>query len=97
MARLGPLSIDRLGAVPADALRALRLLPKIAANTRAMAKHTALLSDVSDALNRVATDTAELPAMRADMADVSEAVAVLGAMDTRMTAIEEAMPVLVEV
>jgi len=31
------------------------------------------------------------------MADVSAAVAVLGAMDTRMTAIEEAMPVLVEV
>jgi hypothetical protein len=71
MSRLGPL--DRLGALPTDTTRALRMIPEIAENTKAMEEHTALLADVVGKLT------------------------VLETMDARMAAIEEAMPVLVEV
>lgn len=42
---------------PADAVAALRKLPEIAENTRAMKEHTAALSRVAEALDRVAADT----------------------------------------
>lgn len=97
MSRLGPFSLDRIQAVPGDALRALRLVPEILESTREMASHTALLADVSAALQRVAADTAALPAMRRDMARVAERIDLLESMEQRMAGIEEAMPVLVEV
>jgi glycine cleavage system regulatory protein len=95
LSRLGPLG--RIPTMPGDALRALQTLPQIVENTREIAAHTALLADVSAALERVSADTAALPAIRRDMEVVAEKIGVLEAMDRRMAAIEQAMPVLVEV
>jgi DNA repair ATPase RecN len=80
-----------------DAVAALRVLPRIAEDTRAMASHTALLREVVQAIGNVGEDTAALPALRRDMARVAKGTGVLGPMDDRMATIEEAMPVLVEV
>jgi hypothetical protein len=71
MSRLGPL--ERLGALPTDVVAAIRMIPDITENTRRIAEHTAVLSQVL------------------------RQVEVLETMDARMAAIEEAMPVLVEV
>jgi len=65
---LGLPSLDRISALPADVLAALRLLPEIAENTRAMKEHTAALSEVAATLDRVAADTAALPPLREDLA-----------------------------
>ena len=97
MAPRVPLPFDRLLGVPADALAALRILPAIAEHTEAMEAHTALLRDVSRALDRVAGDTAALPKLRKEMERVGQATAILEPMDGRMASIEDAMPVLVEV
>ena len=97
MTRLGPVSLDRIGAAPGDALRALRLVPEILESTREMASHTTVLADVAAVLREVAGNTASLPAMRDEMSSVSEKLDVLKTMDARMASIEEAMPVLVEV
>ncbi|MEA2308465.1 MAG: hypothetical protein QOI65_751, partial [Thermoleophilaceae bacterium] len=62
-----------------------------------MVTHTAMLERIADGLDRVSADTHELAELRAEMASVREATAVLGPMDARMATIEGAMPVLVEV
>lgn len=70
-----PPSLPSLGSVtgiPADAVAALRRLPEIADNTRAMKEHTAALERVADALDRVAADTSVLPTMREDIKRVGE-------------------------
>jgi phage-related minor tail protein len=97
MAPLGLPSLDRISALPADVLGALRTIPEIVENTAAMREHTAHLTRVADALDRVAGDTAALPGLREEMAEVSGATSVLGGMDSRLATVEAAMPVLVEV
>ncbi len=67
MTPLGLPSLDKISALPADVLGALRTIPEIVENTRAMKEHTAQLSRVADALDRVAADTAALPPLRADL------------------------------
>ena len=62
MTPLGLPSLDKISALPADVLAALRTIPEIVENTRAMKEHTAQLARVADALDRVAADTAALPA-----------------------------------
>ena len=94
MTPLGLPSLDRISALPADVLASLRTIPEIVENTRAMTEHTAQLDRVADALDRVAADTAALPGLREEMAEVSGTV---GALDARLAAVEAAMPVLVEV
>jgi methyl-accepting chemotaxis protein len=72
---VAPPSLPSLGSVtgiPADAVAALRRLPEIADNTRAMKEHTAALERVAEALDRVAADTAALPTMREDIKRVGE-------------------------
>jgi len=72
---MAPPSLPSLGAVtgiPADAVAALRRLPEIADNTRAMKEHTAALERVAEALDRVAADTSALPTMRDDIKRVGE-------------------------
>ncbi len=87
---LGLPSIDRLSILPTGLHKALELIPEIARNT-------AILRDISRALEQVAGDTGALLGIRKDMSRVAKATSVLEAMDSRMAAIEEAMPVLVEV
>ncbi len=65
-------SFGGVTAFPADAIAALRRLPEIADNTRAMKEHTAALERVAEALDRVAADTGALPAMRKDIERVGE-------------------------
>lgn len=91
------LPLDRLPGLPRELLAALRLVPSIARHTEAMERHTSTLQDVLAALERVAGDTAALPALRSDMGRVAQTTSVLEPMDGRMAAIEGAMPVLVEV
>jgi len=78
---LGLPSLDRISALPADVLAALRLLPEIAENTRAMKEHTAVLAEVVAALDRVAGDTASLPPLRADLAEIGELPPTLGRLE----------------
>jgi hypothetical protein len=94
MTPLGLPSLDKISALPADVLGALRLIPEIVENTRAMKEHTASLGRVADALDRVAGDTAALPGLREEMAQVGTTIE---ALDGRLAAVEAAMPVLVEV
>ena len=54
-------SLGGFASLPSDAAAALRRLPEIADNTRAMKEHTAALSRVAEALDRVAGYTAALP------------------------------------
>jgi hypothetical protein len=73
-------SIPSLGGVtgfPADAIAALRKLPEIAENTRAMKEHTAALERVAAALDRVAADTAVLRTMDERMATIEAAMPLL--------------------
>jgi DNA repair ATPase RecN len=49
--------LDWLLGVPADVSSVLRILPEIAANTKAMSEHTARLVGVSDILERITQDT----------------------------------------
>jgi methyl-accepting chemotaxis protein len=72
MTPLGLPSLDKISALPADVLASLRTIPEIVENTRAMKEHTAQLSRVADALDRVAADTAVLPALRADLVVLNE-------------------------
>jgi methyl-accepting chemotaxis protein len=72
MPPLGLPSLDKISALPADVLGALRMIPEIVENTRAMEEHTAQLSRVADALDRVAADTSSLPALRADLVVLNE-------------------------
>jgi hypothetical protein len=105
VSRLGPL--DRIGALPSDAARALRLIPEIVENTRRMARHTAALADVSAALREVTTHTRAIPPMGEEVKQITRTLAILETvsgelsiletMDGRMAAIEKAMPVLVDV
>ncbi len=67
MTPLGLPSLDKISALPTDVLAALRTIPEIVENTRAMKEHTAQLTRVADALDRVAADTSALPALRDDL------------------------------
>jgi hypothetical protein len=90
-------SLSSVTGMPADAVAALRMLPEIAENTRAMKEHTAALSRVADALDRVAGYTAALPTMGEEIEQIGATVKSLDGVDKRVEAIEAAMPVLVEV
>ncbi len=81
MSPLGLPSIDRISALPADAVNAIRLIPEIVENTRAMREHTAALERVADALDRVAADASVLPALRDDMAQIGALPEVLARLD----------------
>jgi len=73
-------SLPNLGSVtgiPADAIAALRRLPEIADNTRAMKEHTAALERVAEALDRVAGDTGVLRGMDERMAKIEAAMPLL--------------------
>lgn len=90
-------SLNSFTGVPADAIAALRMLPEIAENTRAMKEHTAALTRVADALDRVAGYTGALPTMGEEIEQIGKTVNGLDGVDDRVAAIEAAMPVLVEV
>jgi methyl-accepting chemotaxis protein len=64
---LGLPSLDKISALPTDVIAALRTIPEIVENTRAMKEHTAQLTRVADALDRVAADTSALPVLRDDL------------------------------
>jgi hypothetical protein len=92
-----PLPLDKLIAIPADLIGALRVLPLIAEHTEAMRAHTAVLEDINAGIKGVSSDTEALPELKTNMQKVAETTAVLGPMDGRMATIEAAMPTLVEV
>jgi hypothetical protein len=48
VARLGLPSLERISAIPADVIGALRMIPEIVENTREVAAHTAVLSEVAE-------------------------------------------------
>jgi len=81
MTPLGLPSLDKISALPADVLGALRMIPEIVENTRAMKEHTAQLTRVADALDRVAADTSALPPLRADLVVLNELPETLGRLD----------------
>jgi methyl-accepting chemotaxis protein len=81
MSPLGLPSLDKISALPADVLGALRLIPEIVENTRAMKEHTAQLTRVADALDRVAADTSSLPLLRADLVVLNKLPETLGRLD----------------
>jgi hypothetical protein len=81
MTPLGLPSLDKISALPADVLGALRLIPEIVENTQAMKEHTAQLARVADALDRVAADTASLPPLRADLVVLNKLPETLGRLD----------------
>lgn len=85
-----PFALDRLPTLPLDLLSALKVLPDMARDTAAMAKHTAVLEEVAEA-------TRALPVLHNDMARVAEATESISRIDERLATIEAAMPVLVEV
>ena len=55
MSRIGLPSIDRLTGMPSDVVAGLRLLPDIAASTKAMERHSKALERVAKALDRLST------------------------------------------
>lgn len=85
-----PFSLDRLPGLPTDVLAALKVLPGMARDTAAMARHTEVLDEVAAA-------TGALPELREEMARVAAATESIARIDARMATIEEAMPVLVAV
>src|SRR4029077_18509017 len=56
-------------------------IPEIVENTRAMKEHTAQLSRVPDALDRVAADTSALPPWVADLVVLNKLPETLGRLD----------------
>lgn len=93
---LGLPSLDRISALPADVLAGLRLLPEIAENTRAMKEHTAVLAEVVAALDRVAGDTASLPPLRADLAEIGELPPTLGRLEGGIQGLDKGIEQLSE-
>jgi len=79
--------LDRLISLPSDVLAGLRMLPEIADSTSTMAEKTAVLPQVEKDLHDLCDQ----------MARVAESTSILDPMDDRMSNIEAAMPVLVEV
>jgi hypothetical protein len=73
--------------VPGELAAALRVLPEVLDALRRVGEDTRWMAE----------NTAELPAVRAHLDEVSEMTRVLPPMDERMANIEQAMPVLVEV
>jgi hypothetical protein len=80
----------RVLTAPGDVLSALRVLPSIANDTKAMAEAMRALPRLERQLREVANSTGTLP-------DVAERTEVLPGMDSRMATIAGSMPVLVEV
>jgi hypothetical protein len=70
-------SLSGFTSLPADAVAALRRLPEIADNTRAMKEHTAALERVAEALDRVADDTGVLRQMDERMATIEATMPLL--------------------
>ena len=70
-------NLGGVASLPTDAVAALRKLPEIAENTRAMKEHTAALSRVADALDRVATSTDALPGMKQEIGQILATLALL--------------------
>ena len=68
-----PNPLDRLLVLPAEALAVLRILPAMAEHTESMAGHTAVLSEMSATMDRVAKDTEALPTLRKAMVEALEA------------------------
>jgi hypothetical protein len=81
MTPLGLPSLNKISALPTDVLAALRTIPEIVENTRAMKEHTAQLTRVADALDRVAGDTSSLPALRDDLVVLNHLPETLGRLD----------------
>jgi methyl-accepting chemotaxis protein len=96
---MAPPGLPSLGGVagfPADAIAALRKLPEIADNTRAMKEHTAALERVAEALDRVAADTAALPAMRQDIKRVGELPEILDRLEAGIEGLDKGIDQLSE-
>lgn len=91
--------VPSLGGVtgfPADAIAALRKLPEIAENTRAMKEHTAALEQVVQALDRVAGDTDALPEMREDMKRIGALPETLDRLDAGIDRMDQSLALLSE-
>jgi hypothetical protein len=84
-------SISGVTGFPADAAAALRRLPEIAENTRAMKEHTAALERVAAALDRVAGDTKALGPMDERMAAIEAAMPVLVEVQKHLARLPEAI------
>jgi methyl-accepting chemotaxis protein len=89
MTPLGLPSLDKISALPADVLGALRMIPEIVENTQAMKEHTAQLSRVADALDRVAADTAALPPLRADLVVLNQLPQTLERLDKGVEGLDD--------
>jgi hypothetical protein len=96
MTPLGLPSLDKISALPADVLGALRLIPEIVENTQAMKEHTAQLARVADALDRVAADTASLPPLRADLVVLNKLPETLGRLDKGVEGLDTGIDQLTE-
>jgi hypothetical protein len=72
-------------------------LGRLLAAPREVLSIISLLRTIAANTETMAESTSVLPELHRDMRRVAEAVAVLGPMDARMTVIENAMPVLVDV
>jgi hypothetical protein len=94
-AMLAPLSW--LVALPGRALAAPAQLVGVGRNLDSIEETTRTLPEIDQSMRSIASDTEVLRAVAADMAEVAAATQVLPPMDDRMTTIEGAMPVLVEV
>jgi methyl-accepting chemotaxis protein len=92
-------SLPSLGGVtslPNDAIAALRRLPEIADNTRAMKEHTAALEQVAEAIDQVAADARSLPKLRAELKEVAQLPGTLGGLDERIARLDTGIERLTE-
>jgi methyl-accepting chemotaxis protein len=96
MTPLGLPSLDKISALPTDVLAALRTIPEIVENTRAMKEHTAQLSRVADALDRVAADTSSLPPLRGDLVVLNQLPQTLERLDKGVEGLDRGIDQLSE-
>jgi predicted nuclease with TOPRIM domain len=91
MTRLGPISLEGFGALPRDVVRALRLIPEIAANTGAMARHTAVLADVADAVRVLETMDSRMATIEKAMPELVEVQRHLAQLPETMDRLDESL------
>ena len=96
VAMAGLPSLSGVTGFPADAVAALRRLPEIAENTRAMKEHTAALGQVVEALEHVAAATDSLPEMREDMKRIGALPETLDRLDDGIDRMDQSLARLSE-
>lgn len=72
MAPFGLPSLERISALPADVIAALRMIPEIVENTREVAAHTAVLSEVAEQTRVLGPMDERMAAIEAAMPTLEE-------------------------